>query len=194
MPSPEPESWTIGRIRKTHGRRGEVAVEILTDFPDRFQAGAELLLSNGTTTHPRSLEESRFHKGRMILKFAGIDSITAAETLVGLWIQVPGSARRELPPGLVYVSDLIGCAVQENGKTLGTVEAIEEAGASLLLHVRTEEGELLVPFAQEICRRIDVEKQEIHVRLPEGLKELNRDAPRRGIRAGSGGSRRRRNS
>ena len=194
MPSPESESLTIGRIRKTHGRRGEVAVEILTDFPDRFQAGGELLLSNGTATHTRSLEESRFHKGRMILKFAGMDSITAAETLVGLWIQVPGSARRALPPGVVYVSDLIGCAVRENGKTLGTVEAIEETGASLLLRVRTEEGELLVPFAQEICQRVDVEKQEIHVRLPEGLKELNRDVPRRGMRAGAGGSRQRRNS
>lgn len=194
MPSPASESWTIGRIRKTHGRRGEVAAEILTDFPDRFQVGQELLLSNGTATETRRIEASRFHKGRMILKLAGVDSIAAAETVVGLWIQVPGGARRALPPGVVYCSDLIGCTVRENGQTLGTVEAIEETAGPFLLHVRTAEGELLVPFAEEICQRVDVEKREIHVRLPEGLKELNRDGPSRRIRSRTAGSRRRRNS
>ncbi|MGH9782972.1 MAG: ribosome maturation factor RimM [Terriglobia bacterium] len=163
---------TIGCIRRTHGRRGEVAVEILTDFPDRFQAGENLLLSNGSGVESQSVEASRFHKGRMIVKFAGIDSITAAETLVGRWIRVPGSARRVLPPRVFYISDLIGCVVREDGETLGTVEAIEETGGALLLQVRTAEGELLVPFAEEICRTIDVAKREIHVRLPEGLKDL----------------------
>ena len=81
MPSPADDFLTIGRIRKAHGRRGEVAAEILTDFPDRFGAGAELLLSSGPSTETRSLEASRFHKGCVILKFAGCDSIAAAETL-----------------------------------------------------------------------------------------------------------------
>jgi len=194
MPSSESESWTIGRIRKTQGRRGEVAVEILTDFPDRFQAGQELLLSDGSATHTRALEASRFHKGRMILKLGGIDSIASAEPLVGLWIRVAGSARRALPPGVVYVSDLIGCAVRETGQTLGTVEAVEDTGAAVLLHVRTAEGELLVPFAEAICRRVDVAQKEIRVELPEGLKELNRGGPRRRILPRVGRSRQRRNS
>jgi 16S rRNA processing protein RimM len=178
MIRPESEPLTIGRIRRAHGRRGEVAVEILTDFPDRFQAGESVLLSNGTGVETTSVEASRFHKGGMIVKFAGIDSIPAAETLVGRWIQVPDSARRALPPRAVYFSDLIGCTVRENGEALGTVEAVEETGAALLLQVRTAEGELLVPFAEEICQTVDVGKREIRVRLPEGLKDLGYVKPR----------------
>ena len=194
MTSPESESLTIGRIRRTHGRRGEVAVEILTDFPDRFQAGEDLLLSNETDVETKSVEASRFHKGRMIVKFAGIDSITAAEALAGLWIGVPGSARRALPPRVVYISELIGCVVRENGEALGTVEAVEETGATLLLRVRTAEGELLVPFAEEICQTVDVGKREIHVRLPEGLKDLDRPGRRAAMRTRPARSRRRGNS
>ena len=198
MPSPADDFLTIGRIRKAHGRRGEVAAEILTDFPDRFGAGAELLLSSGPSTETRSLEASRFHKGCVILKFAGCDSIAAAETLAGRWIVVPREARHPLPPGVVYLADLVGCTVREMDQTLGTVEAIEEtAGAPVLLRVRTAEGELLVPFAEEICRKVDVEKQEIEVRLPDGLRELNQPSrtpgePQRRARAGR--SRRRRSS
>lgn len=175
MPSPAEDSLAIGRIRKTHGRRGEVAADILTDFPDRFGAGEQLLLTDGSGVEPRRLETSRFHKGRVILKFAGCDSMEAAETLIGRWIVVPRESRRALPPGVVYLADLIGCTVRERGQTLGVVEALEETiGAPVLLRVRTAEGELLVPFAAEICRIVDVRKQEIEVRLPEGLRELNR--------------------
>ena len=194
MTPPEPESLTIGRVLRTQGRRGEVAVEILTDFPDRFQAGEHLLLSNGAGIETKPVETSRFHKGRMIVKFAGVDSISAAETLVGRWIQVPGAARRVLPPRVVYVSDLIGCVVLENGEALGTVEAVEETGGALLLQVRTAEGELLVPFAEEICQTVDVGKREIRVRLPEGLKDLGRTVPRAVSRNQPDRSRRRGNS
>ena len=194
IPRPASDSLTIGRILKSHGNRGEVAAEILTDFPDRFQAGNELWLSDGSASQPRVLEGSWFHKGRVILKFLGCDSITAAEALTGLWIEIPRSERRPLPPGIVYLSDLIGCVVRENGQTVGTVEAIEETGATPLLNVRTAEGELLIPFAAEICQTVDVEKQEIQVRLPEGLQELNRTEPRAEKQKRAGGSRRRRNA
>ena len=194
MPRPASDSLTIGRILKSHGNRGEVAAEILTDFPDRFQAGNELWLSDGSASQPRVLEGSWFHKGRVILKFRGCDSITDAEALAGLWIEIPRAERRPLPPGIVYLSDLIGCVVRENGQTVGTVEAIEETGATPVLNVRTSEGELLIPFAAEICQTVDVEKQEIQVRLPEGLQELNRTTPRAEKQKRAGGSRRRRNA
>lgn len=175
MPIPAEDALTIGTIRKTHGRHGEVAAEILTDFPDRFGAGEELLLTDGRTVAARLLEGSWFRKGRVILKFAGCDSIAAAETLVGNNIVVPQKARRPLPPGVVYLADLIGCAVLEMGRKLGVVEALVETGASVLLQVRMPEGELLVPFAAEICQKVDVEEQKIEVRLPEGLREINRE-------------------
>lgn len=168
----------IGRIRGTHGRRGEVAVEVLTDFPDRFQPGREIWLGEESRVRPVILESCWFQKGRAILRFRGCDSLGAAELLVGLWLWIPRSERRELPPGTVYHADLVGCEVVEGTRRLGTVEAMEETGAVPLLRVRTPEGELLIPFAQEICQTVDVKRKEIQVRLPEGLKELNRERPR----------------
>ena len=172
------EYLTIACIRKVQGRRGEVAAEILTDFPERFRAGAELLLSAGESLQTVYLESIWFQKGLAILKFRGFEDISAAETLVGRHVRIPLSERNPLPPGMVYLSDLVGCGVIEHdeaeGTVLGQVESVEETGAAPLLQVLTAEGELLIPFAQDICTKVDVEKKEIRVRLPEGLKELNR--------------------
>ena len=148
--APEPAYFTIARIRKTRGRRGEVAAEVLTDFPDRFQAGREFLLLKKDVQQKGVLEGSWFHKSLAILKFRGVDSISAAEALVGCWVQLPIPERRQLPRGVVYVSDLIGCTVREGEQTLGKVEAWEKTGAVPLLNVRTSLGELLIPFAKEI--------------------------------------------
>lgn len=169
---------TIARIRKVWGRRGELAAEIQTDFPERFEPGAEVVVFNGRAREKRTLEGVWFHKGLANLKFAGVDSISAAEPLVGGEIQIPLASRKTLAPKQVYLSDLVGCAVVEVGaaaeELLGTVESIEETGAAPLLNVLTADGELLIPFAEEICRKVDVGAKRIEVRLPAGLRELNR--------------------
>ncbi len=151
-----------------------MAAEILTDFPERFEPGQELLLWDETARQQVVLEESWLHKGLVILKFRDVETISAAETLIGREIQIPRSSRRPLPPGAVYLSDLVGCAVREGDRLLGTVEAVEETGAVPLLKVPAAGGELLIPFAESICSKVDIERQEIQVQLPEGLKELNR--------------------
>jgi len=174
----ESEYVTIARIRKVWGRRGELAAEVQTDFPERFEPGSEVLVFNGRAREKRTLEGVWFHKGFANLKFAGVDSISAAEPLVGGEIQIPRADRKALAPDQVYLSDLVGCAVIEVGaageEMLGTVESIQDTGAAPLLNVLTAEGELLIPFAQEICRKVDVGAKRIDVRLPEGLRELNR--------------------
>ena len=169
------EYVTIARIRKVRGRRGEVAAEILTDFPERFQPGEPLWLLEEGGVRPLQLQSSWFHKGLAILKFHGFETISAAESLVGRQVQIPRSERRPAPPGAAYISDLIGCSVLEDNQSLGTVQALEETGAVPLLKVATAQGELLIPLAQDICHSVDVERKEIRVRLPEGLKELNRE-------------------
>ncbi|MBI2817702.1 MAG: 16S rRNA processing protein RimM [Acidobacteria bacterium] len=166
---------TIARIRKVWGRRGEVAAEVLTDFPERFQPGTELLVAGHELRRTMALESVWFHKGLANLKFQGIDDISSAEPLVGCEIQIPASDRMALRTGQVYVSDLIGCDVLEEGNVLGTVEAVQETAGALLLQVMTRSGELLIPFAEEICTDIDLPARQIHVRLPDGLKELNKD-------------------
>lgn len=169
----DPQSLTIAKIRKVWGRRGEVAAELLTDFPERFQPGTELLVAGRAGRRMMALENAWSHKGLLNLKFKGVDDISSAEPLVGCEIQIPVSERMALRPGEVYVSDLIGCEVIEHGSALGKVESVEETGGAPLLQVRTGSGELLIPFAEEICTGIDLEGRQIHVRLPEGLKELN---------------------
>ena len=174
----ESEYVTIARIRKVWGRRGELAAEVQTDFPERFEPGSEVVVFDGRAREKRTLEGVWFHKGFANLKFAGVDSISAAEPLVGGEIQILLADRKTLAPEQVYLSDLVGCAVMEDGpageEMLGTVESVQDTGAAPLLNVLTPEGELLIPFAQEICWKVDVAAKRIDVHLPAGLRELNR--------------------
>jgi len=174
----------VARVLRPHGRRGEVAAEILTDFPERLKRLASVELWDGASA-PRSaavrscwLSQSR--GGQAIFHFAGSDSISDAEKLVGLEVQIPASERTQLPFGRYYVSDLIGCEVHEhNGKRIGTVSDVQFTGEGIagtpIVVVDSPEGELLIPLAQEICVRIDIAARRIEVNLPEGLRELNRD-------------------
>jgi 16S rRNA processing protein RimM len=119
------------------------------------------------------VESAWFHGERLILKFAGIDSISDAEPLQGAEVRIPLRERAALEPGEFFHSDLIGCEVIERatGQSLGQVTAWEDCGGSGLLVVR---GDLLIPFAASICVDIDTQARRIVVDLPEGLKELNR--------------------
>lgn len=175
---------TVARILRPHGRRGEVAAEILTDFPERLTRLRSALLWDGRA-QPRAVAVrtcwiSRSRGGQAIFQFEGSDSISAAEKLVGLEVQIPLSERMALPAGSYYISDLIGCEVREkDGAPLGRVRDVrftgEEVAGTPLLVVNSPRGELLIPLAQEICVRVDVAAHRVEVVLPEGLAELNRE-------------------
>ncbi len=125
----------------------------------------------------RELEVEEFwpHKGLLVLKFAGVDSISEAETLVGCELQVPRGQRSELQAGWNYVSDLVGCAVLDHGREIGRIEDVQfGAGEAPLLIVRDAAKKLLeVPFAEAYLDSMDVEKKQVHMKLPEGLLEVN---------------------
>jgi 16S rRNA processing protein RimM len=171
---------TLARILRARGLRGEVAAEILTDFPERLPSLAEVWLDDGRG-EPRRIRVERCwlstsKGGRAIFHFAGVDTVEAAEKLRGAEVQVPLDQRTQLGAGQYYVSDLIGCEVWEVGATaaLGAVSDVEFPGAVPLLSVVTSDGEILVPLAAEFCVRIDVQAKRIDVVLPEGLRDLNR--------------------
>jgi len=166
---------TVARIVKPQGRRGEVAAEILTDFPGRLLEFRRVWLWDGEQA-PESVEVEHawFHKTFVILKFASVDSISAAQALRGSEVQVKESPA--LPAHTYFVSDLIGCRVVDlaSGAELGRVRELVATGGTDLLSVRDAAGrELLIPFAQEICRRIAPDDKLIEVHLPEGLADLN---------------------
>ena len=175
-------SVTVARVLRPHGRRGEVAAEILTDFPERLKTLTSAWLCGGSSPDHRAairscwLSQSR--GGQAIFHFEGSDSISDAEKLVGLEVRIPLSERTKLPENSYYIGDLIGCEVREkDGGAIGTVRDVrstgEEVAGTPLLVVDSSAGELLIPLAQEICVRVDTAARLIEVVLPEGLRELN---------------------
>ena len=182
MTTEEPSGVTIARVLRPHGRRGEVAAEILTDFPERITTLRAAVLWDGDSAPQqvkvRSCWLSRSRGGQAIFHFEGSDSISDAEKLTGLEVQIPFSDRMPLPGGSYYVTDLAGCEVLERGAAaIGRVRDVqftgEEVAGTPLLVVDSPQGELLIPLAEEICVRIDTAARQIEVVLPDGLRELN---------------------
>lgn len=165
----------IARIARPRGNRGEVVAELYTDFPDRFDSLEEVWLEFPDGRVEQSvLEDAWDHGGRKVLKFSGIDSISAAETLAGAWVQVSDSGVVELPEGSFFDHQLIGCTVADPaGRVLGTVVDVLRYTGNHQLLVRGERGEFMVPAREPICQSISVGAKRIVVDLPEGLMDLN---------------------
>jgi 16S rRNA processing protein RimM len=183
-----PAALTLARVLRPWGRRGQVAAEILTDFPERLSRLGRVWLADSASRREATVVSCRLpatagrHRGPAVFQFAGVTSIDEAEKLRGLEIQVPLNERASLPSGRYYISDLVGCAVWEEGApaALGLVREVQplaetsEAPEAWVLAVETAPGsELLIPLAAEICVAIDLAARRIVVRLPEGLRELN---------------------
>jgi 16S rRNA processing protein RimM len=174
------EYITLARVLKTQGRRGEVAVESHSDIPDRFVEGMRLFaLDEAGQRRQLQVEEFWPHKGHLVFKFEGIDSISDAETLLRCELQVPQAERAELEPGWAYVSDLTGCTVFDGDREIGTVEDVQfGAGEAPLLIVRNksrvnQSAPYEIPFAEAYLAGVDLAAKQVRMRLPEGMLEIN---------------------
>jgi 16S rRNA processing protein RimM len=171
------DDWvTIARIASSRGNRGEVAAESLSSFPERFKGLDQVaVLVPGCARQTLRIESIWEHKGRLVFKFAGVDSIGDAEALAGGEIQVPAGERWQPDEGTYFQSDLVGCEVfdRAQGRVVGRVTAIEEYGGPTLLAVSVEgrPEAVLVPFARAICVEIDIAARRIVIDPPEGLLE-----------------------
>jgi 16S rRNA processing protein RimM len=191
--SPDQKFVTVARILRARGNKGEVAAELLTDFPERLPEIKEmfLLAESGVRRGVvlRRLWVDRNHPGKGVFHFAGVDSINDAEKLRGLEVQIPFEQRAELPSRSFFVTELIGCSVFEVAAIALPFSSLAEAPALLgkvrdvyfpgegqagtpLLAVDTSRGELLLPLAEDICTSIEIAARRIEVRLPEGLRDL----------------------
>ena len=120
------------------------------------------------------IEELWPHKGQLVLKFEGIDSISDGETLIGCELQVPASERSKLEPGWVYVSDLVGCVVFDGEGEIGEVQDVQfGAGEAPLLIVKAGANRHEIPYADAYLKNTDLENKKIVMMLPEGMLELN---------------------
>ena len=201
--SAETQRWVIvARILRPRGNKGEVAAQLLTDFPERLTKLTEVFLG---TSGPAGAAEPRLtplkscwlsqnHKGQAVFHFEGCNSISEAEKFRGLDVLLPIEKRVPLSAGQYFLDDLIGCLVFENfaepsivssspcslaiaPSLLGVVKDVQIPGEGVagtpILVVDTSAGEILVPLAEDICRRIDTAARRIDVELPEGLRDLN---------------------
>jgi len=173
--NPSDSAWvTIALLGKTRGIGGEVTAFPLSDKPERYDALHQVFLEGaGFHSVPYRIEETWFHQGVLIFKFAGVDSISDAQKLHGAEVRVPLANRVSLDEGQYFQSDLVGCEVVERatGRSLGRVTAWQEGGGAGLLEI---DSAWLIPFARSICVEIDPAARRIAVALPDGLEDLNR--------------------
>jgi 16S rRNA processing protein RimM len=176
----ECEFITLARVVKTQGRHGEVAAEMHSDVPGRFAVGTKLVALPKTGDARRELEVEDLwpHKGLIVLKFRGVDSMSDAELLIGSELQVPSAERANLETGWTYVSDLIGSRVLDRGREIGRIEDVQfGAGEAPLLIVANGAGKKFdVPFAEAYLEGIDQEGTDlaqVRMNLPEGMLDIN---------------------
>ena len=169
-PSPEAGWLAVGRVRKPHGIHGEVAVEILTDFPERVADGVELALGHDAPEFRKTVLHVRTHKGDWLLSFADVRDRDEVEAWRGLHVFLPQQERGALPPTYYYEHELAGCrCVHADGSELGTVTALQDGPGGALLTVATPSGEVLVPFKSPIVVRVDLAAGAVVLDPPRGL-------------------------
>ncbi len=182
--SAEPNRWAVlARVIRPQGLRGEVLAEVLTTFPEKFAERRRLFLlrdANDATGREVHLDEHRFppgrNAGRIVLKFAGVDSIEAAESLAGMEVAVPWDERATPEEDEYFLGDLVGCAVFDGEREVGVVEDVDTASTSApLLVVRAANGEEhMLPLAKAFLKEVNTQEKRIRMALPEGLLAINR--------------------
>jgi 16S rRNA processing protein RimM len=189
-------AWIIlAHLLRPQGRKGELLSELYTDFPERFGEHLRVFLAPSGFSCPESearrVEVLAFwlpvgkNEGRVVLQFAGIETISDAESIAGLDVLVPREERLPLEDDSTYISELIGCTVFDGAVAVGVVEDVQFAttpdgsrrleDAAPLLAVASSDGdEILIPFAKAFVVKVDTEAKRIDMTLPAGLVEINR--------------------
>jgi len=165
---------TIAKIARTRGLRGELVADLLTDFPERFDGLKKVFaVKPSGATSELEIEKFWFQKARIVFKFAGFDSIEAAEILRDCEICVSEAEAVELETDEYFDWQLSECLVETiDGESLGKVSELMRTGGTEILVVKGVEKDYLIPFAETICVEVDIENKLIKVDAPEGLLEF----------------------
>jgi 16S rRNA processing protein RimM len=170
------EFFIVGRARRAHGIRGELAVEVITDAPDAvFASGARVFA--GTTTGDLAPGRAELHvvraspfKGGMIVSFREITDRTEAERWRDRYFLVPASELPAPEGDQVYVHELIDMrVVLQSGEEIGTVIDVYELPQGLTLDVRRQQGTVMLPFSDHVVKHVDRDGRVITVDPPEGM-------------------------
>jgi 16S rRNA processing protein RimM len=161
-----PEFLVTGRVLAPFGSRGEMKVQVETDFPDRFAPGRSVYLDG----QPLRVETSRPHRQFLLLKLAGVDSIESAEKLRGSPLTIPRSELHPLEAGEYYAFQLMGLDVlNADGEVLGEIVDIIPTGSNDVYVARGKLGEILIPAIEDVVKSIDLEKRRVVIEVIDGL-------------------------
>jgi len=165
----------VGRIGRPHGIRGHVFVTAETDFvAERFAPGATVWVESDDGGDALTVATFRIQGGRPVVSLDGRPRIEDVERLTGRELRVPESMLPQLGDGAYYQHQLVGCVVETTGgDCVGIVTRVDGGVAGSLLVIDGGRGEILVPFAVDICVAVDVAKKSIRIQPPDGLLELN---------------------
>lgn len=169
----------VGRVAGHRGREGELTVRDCGESADQWLSVGRVWIGREREGRFFEVERSRGYRDRLVLKLQGIDDGNAAAQLRGSRVFVARTDAPALPEGVHYVADLVGMqVVDESGRDLGRVEKLLATGGTDVLQIRPlgadESEEVLIPLAREFVREIVEAERRIEVRLPTGLRELNR--------------------
>lgn len=166
----------VGRVLRPWGLRGDLKVQSLTDFPERFDPGSRLWLAE----RERTVERSRSQTGALYVKFSGIADATDAERYRGLLIEVPEAALPPLDVNEFYHHQLVGLRVTlGDGEDLGTVREVLATGGNAVLVVDGPRGEVLLPFIEDVVRSVNLTEGVVTAELIDGLMPESQERQRR---------------
>ncbi len=164
---------TIGRILAPWEFHGQLKVEVITDFPERFDPDSTVYINQ----RPVIIESVNWHRGKAIIKFKNIDTEKDAEKLRGQLVEIHHSQLQPLPEGQYYQFQLIGLEVRtRQDELVGEISDILPTSSTDIYVVRGDGGEILIPATDEIVKSVDLDKGVITIQPVKGLLELNKKA------------------
>ncbi len=157
----------VGRVERPWGLHGNLKVEPLTDFPERFACGARVFLDSTE----RTIVASRWQKGRVYVRLEGLDTPEAGEQFRDTLLEVPAHDRPVFCENEYYIDEVVGSRVESaTGESIGVVREVLRPGANDVFVVEREgQPDLLVPAIRDVVRSVDTEMKCIEVDLPDGL-------------------------
>lgn len=164
----------VGKIVNTHGLKGEVKIVTWTDYPEVFEDLEYVFAKKKTEEIKLNLKNVKYQKNNIIAKFSEINSIEEAETFKNCVLTAERDMLGELPEGVYYIADLIGCEVfSDEGENLGKISDVFNTGANDIYAVSLpQRKDMLIPVTDDTVKSVDIENKKVIVHLIEGLEDL----------------------
>jgi 16S rRNA processing protein RimM len=159
----------VGRVVNTHGAKGEVRVQPLTDDPSRFEELKTVYVQEDGRMKSLSVGTVRYHKGMVLLTFPEIGDMDQGAALKGQFLRIPETELKPLPEGRYYIFQLVGMDVYEGDRYYGKIAEVLQPGSNDVYVVRDGGREILVPALKWVIRSVDLEANRMEVTLPPGL-------------------------